>query len=165
MSLPQLPLFSVATTFSDLQRYVAEQDKAINTLIDVEKGNTDTPCFTACNNAHWITVYKAIWGKGEATFQTIVDVVRDTTQRIDDSLLSEEVPDRCNAATKPPGLDRAWKFSCASFFIRPEYEEAQRAALSICGYNEQGSIPYNALLYSGHPGTGLPLTSCATIIF
>lgn len=137
---------SETITLPGLQHYADAQNTAIKALYESQK-DVKKPVFTQSDILQWNTIWTATWKKGESTFQETVDVLRGAgSERFDDTLLSDTVPARCNVATMP-----AWGTKC---FIRPEYEEAQKAALWACRYKDP--VPFHNILFSGSPGIGRP---------
>ena len=156
------PRPSIPSDLDLLKEFAPAQNQRIRTLLQKKPGGTLPPHFTFSHQEEWNALWKATWDKGGGSFEAREDVVRDGVDAIDNSLLPDPIPSHCNVATKPPGLEEIWKFVCKKFFVRPEYDEAQAAAVQLCGHDPKESHPYDVLVFSGQPGQG-SLPFCCTV--
>ena len=166
-TMTTLPLPGVPDSLNSLKTYLKDQNSKIERLVKKKgkEGGPD-PYFTPCIDDAWNTVWKVTWGLGDGIFEGEKDVVRDSGDAaIDDSLLPEPIPPRCKIANKPDGLDEGWRFSCKSFLVRPEYDEAQKAAVQLCGHVPRGCSAYDVIMFSGQPGLGLSPCCCTATIW
>jgi hypothetical protein len=151
------------TTLPDLQQYADVQNTAIKLLYESQMDPKNPVFFTRCHLPVWNAILSEIWKQGENTFQETVEVLRGAgSERFDDTLLDDTVPAQCNVATMPGSiLGDTWG---RKYFIRPEYEEAQKAALWACGFSNPD--PFDNIVFSGSPGIGMLtvlVPHCATI--
>jgi len=159
MAPTSYPLPSMPADLDSLKEFASVQNQRIQKLLEREAGAMPRH-FTVSPQQGWKAVWKATWGLGNGIFEGNEEVVRDSdSDAIDNSLLPDPIPSHCNIATKPPGLDAAWRFACKKLFVRAEYDVAQAAAVQLCGYNE-GSYPFDVLVFSGQSGIGSPPFFC-----
>jgi hypothetical protein len=136
-------------SFSSLQQISDAQNTAIQTLYD--RKCSRTPVFTQSDSPEWNAVWEAVWKKGEHNLHRTAEVLRDE-ECVDDTLLSDTVPDQCDIMMMPAGLENSWGFRCKKLFMRHEYEEAQKYVLWVCGYKDP--FPFDNMVLSGSPGIG-----------
>ena len=114
------------------------------------------------SGSEWVQLWQVAWDKDPDDLDKTHDVERDQ-DRVDDSLIPDVVPSKCNVTLKPSIVDTCWTgIKCKKIFIRPvEYKEAEESAVSACRH--EGI--YEAFLVTGQPGIGLSLFHLAIVGF
>jgi hypothetical protein len=98
----------------------------------------------------WI-FWRSTWDKELDHLDGNEKVIR-SHDPIDNSLIPDIIPDRCDVMLKPASLKEIWPgLRCEKILIRPdEFKEAEEAALSACAYE----TALKALMIIGQPGIG-----------
>lgn len=117
-----------------LSDHIPDQNQAIRQASSGFKSSS-----TWCSP--WEDFRKSLWGKALESFETLKLVERDGT--VSDVAL----PERHGVVTVPETLP-VGLFGGGQILVRSEYEDAEKAAVSLSGTD------LDALVVSGQPGTG-----------
>lgn len=124
-------------SLSDLSEHAPAQDKAINALSSGIKSGTRW-----CNA--WKEFRVSYWGRDPRSLLTIERPEREGP----DAVLDVRVPDEYFVATFPTLPPKTWTPSGPKILLRPEYYEAENAAL----WSSKSTL--EMFVVSGQPGIG-----------
>jgi hypothetical protein len=129
-------------SLSDLIKYIPAQTRAINQL---SSGLDSTTVWCTA----WTGFRDALWGKGLESLQRQERVKRDDNPVEDVDLLPDPRPLTRFVATAPgTRLPGGWSFDTQRILVRPEYLEAEKAAVLSSETND------NVFAVNGQPGIG-----------
>ena len=115
----------------DLKQHARAQTDGINALLD---DPNDTTFYSSWHNSdRWLAFKDSLWNKGLPwSFQKEEPVERDNNPVEDFRILPDTLPDTRQVADVPDILLCTLGLDAASprIFVRPEYEEAEKGALS-----------------------------------
>ena len=141
MSVPPAPM---PATLESLRSNISSQTHRIK--------NSLNSLFRDFDDDLWKKFYDTSWGVDINSLDVQHSVERGQDSKAIDNLgIFHSIPSHCNVMIKPEQSEPCWFFDCEKIFVRSEYDDAERFAVSHCG---RCRTPPHVLLVIGQPGIG-----------